>query len=216
MKKQVRKPKILIVDDAPENIRMLIEILKEDYAVVPATNGENGLVKAQMTPLPDLILLDIMMPGIDGYEVCKRLKADDKTKDIPVVFITAVSEALDNAKAFELGAMDFITKPFFPATVKARVENHITLYRTIQEMDALIRRLKEAMTQIKTLSGLIPICANCKKIRDDDGYWLQVEQYIKTHCDAEFSQSICPDCVNALYSQVQDVISKDDDKTSLM
>jgi CheY-like chemotaxis protein len=209
MNAQVSKPKVIIVDDAPENIRMLIEILKKDYATIPATSGEAGLAKALIAPLPDLILLDIMMPGIDGYEVCKRLKAIEKTKDIPVIFITAISEAMDNAKAFSLGAADYITKPFYASTIKARVKNHITLRKTILEMDLIIHQLKGALSEIKTLSGLIPICANCKKIRDDKGYWQQVEKYVKKHSNAEFSHSICPDCVSELYAEFKEVISKD-------
>ncbi len=209
MKEQVKKPKVIIIDDAPENIRMLIEILKDDYATIPATSGESGLEKAQIVPLPDLILLDIMMPGIDGYEVCKRLKAIKKTKYIPVVFISAISEVMDDAKAFDLGAADYITKPFYPVTIKARVKNHIKLRKTILGMELLVQQLKEALSEIKTLSGLIPICANCKKIRDDKGYWLQVEQYIKQHSGAEFSQSICPDCVSELYEEFQEIVSSD-------
>ena len=209
MNEPVKKPKVIIIDDAPENIRMLIEILKKDYATIPATSGEAGLAKTLIDPPPDLILLDIMMPGIDGYEVCKRLKAIEKTKDIPVVFISAISEAMDNAKAFDLGAADYITKPFYPASIKARVKHHITLRKTILEMDLIIYKLKGALNEIKTLSGLIPICANCKNIRDDKGYWQQVEQYIKKHSEAEFSHSICPDCVSELYAEFQEVISKD-------
>jgi len=209
MNEPVKKPKVIIIDDAPENIRMLIEILKKDYATIPATSGEAGLAKTLIDPPPDLILLDIMMPGIDGYEVCKRLKAIEKTKDIPVVFISAISEAMDNAKAFDLGAADYITKPFYPASIKARVKHHITLRKTILEMDLIIYKLKGALNEIKTLSGLIPICANCKKIRDDKGYWQQVEQYVKKYSGAEFSHSICPDCVGDLYAEFKEVISKD-------
>jgi len=210
MKEQDRKPKVIIIDDAPENIRMLIEILREDFATIPATSGEAGLAKAYIEPLPDLILLDIMMPGIDGYEVCKRLKAVEKTKDIPVIFISAISEAMDDAKAFDLGAADYITKPFYPAAISARVKNHIKLRKTIIEMDLLIKQLKKALSEIKTLSGLIPICANCKKIRDDKGYWQQVEQFLKEHSEAEFSHSICPDCVSELYTEFKEIITVQD------
>ncbi len=205
----ISQGKILIVDDVPTNLDLLSDYLEEaGFRVFIATNGEAALEEATQL-LPDLILLDIMMPGIDGYEVCKRLKAIEKTKDIPVVFISAVSEAMDNAKAFDLGAADYITKPFHPAAIKARVKNHITLRKTILEMDLIIYKLKGALNEIKTLSGLIPICANCKKIRDDKGYWQQVEQYVKKYSDAEFSHSICPDCVGELYAEFQEVISKD-------
>jgi diguanylate cyclase (GGDEF)-like protein len=133
------KPKILIVDDVPENIRMLMEILKQEYATIPATSGESALEKILSSPQPDLVLLDILMPVMDGYEVCRRLKENQITRDIPVIFITSVSETLDNARAFELGAMDYITKPFNPATVKARVKTHVNMRRAILELKQLYK-----------------------------------------------------------------------------
>ena len=192
MSEQVEKSKILIVDDMPENIRMLIEILKDDFATIPAKNGETALKKAQADPMPDLVLLDILMPDIDGYEVCKKLKENEATKDIPVIFITAISEAMDEAKAFTLGAVDYITKPFNPATVKARVKTHVNLSNTV-------KRLQNALTDIKKLKGLLPICSQCKKIRDDKGYWNQIEAYIQNHSEVEFSHGICPECSKKLY-----------------
>ena len=192
MSEQAEKSKILIVDDMPENIRMLIEILKADFATIPAVNGETALKKAQAEPIPDLVLLDILMPDIDGYEVCKKLKENEATKDIPVIFITAVSEAMDEAKAFTLGAVDYIAKPFNPATVKARVKTHIRLSKTV-------KKLQKALADIKRLQGLIPICSQCKKIRDDKGFWNQIEAYIQDHSEAEFSHGICPECSKKLY-----------------
>jgi diguanylate cyclase (GGDEF)-like protein len=138
------KPKILIVDDAPENIRMVIEILKQDYATIPAKTGTEALKKAMVYPLPDLILLDIIMPDLDGYEVCRHLKENEMTRDIPVIFITAISETQDNAKAFELGAVDYITKPFIAATVKARVKTHIDLRRASLKLQQLYKLALDA------------------------------------------------------------------------
>ncbi len=203
MNEPLVKPKILIVDDAAENLRVLIEILKDDYATIPATSGEAALQKAMAEPVPDLILLDILMPVMDGYEVCKRLKANEKTKDIPIICITAMSEVMDDAKAFKLGASDYIPKPFNPSTVKARVKNHIKLKNALLEQRKLIQELKEAVSRIQTLNGLLPMCANCKKIRDDKGYWNQVEQYLREHSNADFTHSICPDCVKKLYPKIQ-------------
>lgn len=188
----VKKSKILIVDDVPENIRMLMEILKDDHEIIPATSGEDALKKARVEPMPDLILLDIVMPGIDGYEVCKTLKEDEKTSNITVIFLTAISEVMDDAKAFDIGAVDFITKPFNPATVKARIKTQLKLKNTID-------KLKKALVEVKELSCLLPICASCKKIRDDKGYWNQIEKYFLDHSDITFSHSICPDCVVKLY-----------------
>ncbi len=190
-----KRPKILIVDDQPENIRMLMELLKDEYATIPATNGTAALAKAVIEPLPELILMDIMMPDIDGYEVCRKLKADPATESIPVIFISAISEAMDAAKGFELGGVDYIMKPFNPATVKARVKTHIKLNQTIRE-------LKKALSEVKTLSGLLPICAHCKKVRDDKGYWNQIEIYIDKHSDASFSHGVCPECAELLYPEL--------------
>ena len=139
MAEQEKKPKILIVDDVPENIRMLMEILKQDYATIPATSGEFALEKVVSSPLPDLVLLDLLMPVMDGYEVCRRLKENPKTRDIPVIFITSVSETRDNARAFELGAMDYITKPFNTAIVKARVKTHVNMRRAMLELQRLYK-----------------------------------------------------------------------------
>lgn len=137
MGSQVKKTKILIVDDMGENIRMLIEILKDEYATMPATSGEAALEKCRSDSPPDLILLDIVMPDMDGYEVCRQLKEHEDTKNIPVIFITGVSETLDDAKAFSLGAADYITKPFNVATVQARVKLQIRLQEATFELQRL-------------------------------------------------------------------------------
>lgn len=189
------RTRILIVDDQPENIRMLMEVLKDEYATIPATNGEAALKKALGEPPPDIILLDILMPGIDGYEVCCRLKNQAQTRDIPVIFITAISEVMDAARAFEVGAVDYVTKPFNPVTIRARIQTHVQLSRTM-------KALQDALAKVKLLSGLLPICSHCKKVRDDKGYWNQIESYIDEHSEARFSHGICPDCVKELYPKL--------------
>jgi len=183
---------ILIVDDERFNIKILTEFLHEDYKIMVAKTGEQALKALQGTNLPDLILLDIMMPGIDGYEVCRIIKQDEKTSHIPIIFVTAISEAMDAARTFEIGAVDYITKPFNPVTVKARVKTHIQLNDTMRNLEA-------AMKEVKRLNCLLPICSNCKKIRDDKGYWNQIESYIRDHLEVEFTHGICPGCSYELY-----------------
>ncbi|CAO3441644.1 diguanylate cyclase (GGDEF domain) with PAS/PAC sensor [Azospirillum argentinense] len=122
------RPKILVVDDIPSNVHVLSRILKDDNDIYFATDGSKALELAQ-SRLPDLVLLDIMMPGMDGYEVCSRLKADPITRDIPVIFISAKSEVEDETYGLEVGAIDFISKPISPPIVKARVRNHLLLKR---------------------------------------------------------------------------------------
>jgi len=124
---EAQRPSILIVDDTPENIDVLKEALKDQYSVRPAINGTTALKIANATPPPDLILLDIMMPGMDGYEVMRRLQAEPATRDIPVIFITALADMENEIKGLEAGAVDYITKPFNPPVVRTRVATHLAL-----------------------------------------------------------------------------------------
>jgi putative two-component system response regulator len=119
------EPSVLIVDDERLNIDVLVDLLKPRYRTLVATNGEQALRRASGQPAPDILLLDVMMPGMDGYEVCRRLKADPATRDIPVIFVTALSEMGDEMKGFALGAVDYITKPISPPIVEARVKAHL-------------------------------------------------------------------------------------------
>ena len=123
------KPSILVVDDTPANLTLMTGLLQDDYQVRAATSGEKALKIACSENPPDLILLDIMMPEMDGHEVCRRLKADEKTKDIPIIFLTAMSEAEDEEKGLKLGAVDYITKPVSPPIALARIYTHITMHR---------------------------------------------------------------------------------------
>jgi len=122
-----QKQTILIVDDTPDNLTLMNGLLKDDYRTKLANNGERALSVASALPPPDLILLDIMMPGIDGYEVCRRLKADARTQDIPVIFLTAKTEVEDEQQGFDVGCVDYITKPISPPIVLARVKTHLLL-----------------------------------------------------------------------------------------
>jgi putative two-component system response regulator len=124
MEDTLSKQTILIVDDAPENINMLHGILGSDFRVKFALNGEKALEIAFKNP-PDLILLDIMMPGMDGYEVCRRLKSADATKKIPIIFVTAKAESKDEKRGFQLGAVAYIKKPFKDTIVRELVKAHL-------------------------------------------------------------------------------------------
>jgi putative two-component system response regulator len=121
------RPIVLVVDDTPDNLKLMSGLLKDRYRLKVANGGERALAIARSEPLPDLILLDIMMPGIDGYEVCRRLKQEPSTRDIPVIFLTAKTDAADEEMGLQLGAVDYITKPISPPIVIARVETHLRL-----------------------------------------------------------------------------------------
>jgi phosphoserine phosphatase RsbU/P len=141
------KKTVLVVDDAPANIQVVNSILKDICRVRIATDGEKALVLAKAEPVPDLILLDVVMPGMDGYEVCTRLKADPATADIPVIFLTIQSESEDETHGFDVGAVDYIRKPFSPPVVRARVHTHLVL-RSIREK--LARQLEELREELET------------------------------------------------------------------
>ena len=151
--------RVLVVDDTPENIHILMGILEDKYDVLVAISGEKALKIAASKPSPDLILLDIMMPDMDGYEVCTKLKADQKTANIPVIFVTALTSDEDEAKGLELGAVDYITKPFNPALVRMRVENHLKLKEYSVQLEEMVReKTRELMltrdVTIETLGSL--------------------------------------------------------------
>ncbi len=137
------KSQILVVDDTTENIDILAEILCEDYEIKVALDGQRALKIAQASPQVDLLLLDVMMPEMDGYEVCRRLKADAATADIPIIFVTAKNEVKDETKGFELGAVDYITKPINPAIVKSRVRAHLALSQATKSLKKRNQELED-------------------------------------------------------------------------
>lgn len=171
---------ILIVDDEPKNVQLLGNILREQhYHVEYAMNGNEALEWVNSRNF-DLILLDIMMPGMDGYTVCREIKSKPATRHIPVIFITAKTECEDIVRGFDVGGADYITKPFKVPELLARVRTHV---------------------EMKILRGLLPICANCKDVRDDKGIWNRIETYIQEHSTALFSHSLCPKCMQELYGE---------------
>ncbi len=169
---------ILLAEDDASNVRFLRMVLEESgYNLIVAENGNKAL-EITKNEKPDLILLDIMMPEMDGFEVCRNLKASPGTIGIPVIFLTARTNTEDIVKGFEVGGVDYVTKPFSAHELLARIRTHI---------------------EMRVLKGLIPICASCKKIRDDEGYWDQIDEYLRKHSDIEFSHGLCLDCMDRLY-----------------
>ena len=193
---------ILVIDDQPANLKVLLSCLKQyNFEVRIAENGERALLVLD-TYQPDIILLDVMMPGMDGFETCRLIKANKATAGIPVIFMTALDSVEDKIAGFEAGGVDYITKPFQQVEVLARVNSHITLSK--QKLE-----LEQALAEVKKLSGILPICAHCKKIRDDKGYWQQVEAYINKHSEAQFSHGICPQCYEKEMKKLEERFRKD-------
>jgi sigma-B regulation protein RsbU (phosphoserine phosphatase) len=136
---------VLLVDDEPANIQIVNSILRDTYKTRIATNGAKALELANQSPAPDLILLDVMMPEMDGYEVCSRLKLADHTRDIPVIFLTGQTDSQDETKGFEVGAVDYIHKPFSPAVVQARVRTHLVLRGMREELASQLQTIQREL-----------------------------------------------------------------------
>ncbi len=173
-----KKKLILIVDDNPENIKVLGNLLKNNGYEVGASSDSNKAFEFIKNEIPDLILLDVMMPGMNGYEVCGELKCNVETRHIPVIFLTAKTSTEDIVKGFKVGGVDYVSKPFNSDELLARVMTHI---------------------EIKTLRALLPICASCKSIRNDEGYWQSVEAYFEGQNIAEFTHTVCDKCAEKIY-----------------
>ncbi len=166
--KMNKKNTILIVDDTPENIDIMDGLLRSDYKIKVATNGKMAVKIVETTEPPDLILLDIMMPEMDGYEACQQIKMNSKSKDVPIIFITARTSIDDVVKGFELGAIDYVTKPFNPPELLARVKTHISLkesYRIISQKNQEQKELLHVMCHdlanpISFIKGIIDLAKN--------------------------------------------------------
>jgi serine phosphatase RsbU (regulator of sigma subunit) len=152
-----QKKTVLLVDDAPANIQAVNSILKDIYKIRIATNGAKALELVKVAPSPDLVLLDVSMPGMDGYEVCTRLKADPETRDVPVIFLTGQTEIEDETHGFDVGAVDYIHKPFSPAVMKARVHTHLVLRGIRQQLaQQLLAIQKELETARQIQLSILP------------------------------------------------------------
>jgi two-component system response regulator VanR len=256
---------ILIVEDSPTQTKMLRFILEENgYRVDSANNGIKALECVRQRK-PNLIITDIIMPAMDGFDLCKSLKSDPALKSIPVMLLTSLSDPQDVIKGLQAGADNFLTKPYedtylisriqyifanyelrknkpptadievvfegqkyiinsdrmqivdlllstYDNAVQKNIELHkahaelLEIHRQVEQKNIQLEKynhdLQQAIAEVKTLSGLLPICANCKKIRDDKGYWGQIESYMEKRTGVEFTHGICPDCAKKFFPNV--------------
>lgn len=146
---------ILVVDDVPSNITILVELLRSEHTIKVATFGEKALLLAFGDSPPDLILLDVAMPGMDGFEVCSKLKEFEETRRIPIIFVTAMDDHVNEEKGFKLGAVDYITKPYQPAVVKARVRLHLRLALHQRLLELLVERSGRDLVLLPSELGML-------------------------------------------------------------
>jgi two-component system response regulator VanR len=242
-----RRMTILIVEDSVTQAQKLQFILEEEHFAVHVVENGKKAFEYMETEIPTIIISDVLMPEMNGFELCAQVKKDSRFKNIPVILLTTLSDPQDIIKGLENGADNFITKPYERDYLLSRIEYILSNQKLRQdvrrrtsemgleiffsgrkyfitsekmqivdlllstyeaviqkniELERLNKELKTANDNIRILKGLIPICANCKKVRNDDGFWEQVEVYIREHSEADFSHSICPTCLEELYPDI--------------
>jgi DNA-binding response OmpR family regulator len=194
--------RVLVVDDYAGNVFLSTTLLREaGYEALEATTGKECL-DAVHTHHPDLILLDVMLPDMSGIEICRQIKSDTTLRNIFVILVSGIQVSSEHqADGLDIGADGYITRPISNKEFLARVQAGERIKRAEdalrekeRQQQALISQLQEALAEIKTLKGCIPICAWCKKIRNDEGSWDQLEAYISKNTEASFSHGLCPDC----------------------
>mgnify|MGYP001309711541 CR=1 FL=1 len=192
--------RILIAEDDLTSRTMLAAVLqKNGHDVVETVNGEEAWEALRKSDAPRLAILDWMMPVMDGVEVVRRLRAETTGPQPYILMLTAKGTKEDIVAALDTGANDYLVKPFHPIELRARVEVGRRLVDMQDQLTEQVKELRKALEDIKTLQGILPICMHCKKIRNDKGYWEQVESYISEHSAALFSHSICPECMKQQY-----------------
>ena len=192
--------KILIAEDDNISRRILSNFLnKWDFKVIETSDGNQAWEAMQVEDSPKLAVLDWMMPFIDGVELCRKIRGEEKLKSMYVILLTALERKENVIEGLDAGANDYVTKPFDKDELHARIKVGQRVIELQDELDAKVKELQEALSQVKTLSGFIPICCHCKKVRDDKEYWHKVENYIEDRSTAQFSHSICPECMEKYY-----------------
>jgi len=189
--------KVLVAEDNAVSRRVLEAALRTwGYDVTAVADGAHAWEALQAEDAAHLVILDWMMPRMDGLEVCRRIRESSRGVPTYIILLTARGEREDMVCGLEAGADDYVTKPFDHKELRARVQVGARVVRLQRALSERVCQLEEALTRVKQLQGLLPICSYCKKIRNDRNYWEQVEAYITEHSEAQFSHGICPDCYN--------------------
>jgi CheY-like chemotaxis protein len=201
------KVNILLVDDDKIYLEAIRSLLSElGHNVVLAGSGTECLRCVEQMDFA-VAVMDVSMPGMDGFETARRIYENPRIKDISIIFFTAIAkESIKVFEGFAMGAVDYLFKPCIPEILIAKVNIFVQLYqqkkalqRINSELEQKVAELTGALKQIKTLQGMLPICANCKKIRCGKNTWQPIESYIQEHSGADFTHTICPECTARLY-----------------
>ena len=193
----------LVADDDRVTAEILSRTLKRwEFDVAVVSNGAEAWDHLRTTAAPTLAILDWMMPEMDGPEVCRRVRAELPLANMYLMLLTARESRGDLVTGLNAGADDYVTKPFDPEELRARVQVGVRILTLQKNLAERVEELQAALSSVKQLRGLLPICSYCKRIRGDDQYWQQLEGYIAEHSDAQFSHGICPTCYAAVSAEL--------------
>jgi sigma-B regulation protein RsbU (phosphoserine phosphatase) len=201
--------RILVAEDDPITQRLLQSTLARlGWDVITAPDGLEAwrlLETLEGKDAPELVLLDWMMPGLDGIEICRKLRTTRGFELMYIILLTSRSGKEDLAMGLAAGANDYITKPFHPAELESRVRVGQRVVKLQTSLAARIKELEAALSEVKQLQGLLPICSYCKKVRNEANYWQQVEAYITSTSDVQLTHSVCPSCMERVMREIEEV-----------
>ena len=194
--------RILIAEDDPVSRRVLqVALEKNGYDVIVTQNGSEAYTVLSRPDAPQLAILDWMMPELDGVDVCRKIREIKRSSYTYILLLTTKGDKEDVVTGLDAGADDYIKKPCNPKELLSRVRVGIRMIDLQNSLKEHVQKLEEASTQVQQLQGLLPICCYCKKIRNGDNYWQQVEKYISEYTEVEFSHGICPECYKSIIEE---------------
>lgn len=201
--------KMLVAEDDLTSRTMLSAILrKQGYEVLEAVDGRQALKALKESDAPDVVVMDWMMPGLTGLEVVKKVRSRQAEPPPYIIMLTSRSDKSDIVEALEAGANDYLIKPFDTNELLARIKVGVRMVDLQARLSEKIDELQQALREVKTLRGLLPICSYCKKVRDDNGFWHQVEVYVRKHSEASFTHGMCPECTKRVLAEIENDIAQ--------
>jgi DNA-binding response OmpR family regulator len=203
--------RILVADDDPVQRAVAAKALNGwGYAPTLVHDGTEAMEILASEPEPLVALLDWMMPGLQGVEICRRVRARPAAGPRYLILLTSRDHADDIVEGLRAGADDYVRKPFHPAELRARLTNGVRLLALQERLEDRVRKLERALEDVRRLRKLLPICSYCKRVRNDQNYWTQVEAYLGEHLDLRFSHGICPSCYDGVVKEELDKLTPDE------
>jgi DNA-binding response OmpR family regulator len=198
--------RVLVADDDPSTATMVAAVLTQwKLGVQIASDGASAWERLRAAPPPEMAILDWMMPGVTGPDLCRRIRRDPALAHVHVILLTARNSRHDIVAGLDAGADDYLVKPYDVEELRARVHAGVRVATLQRRLAERVDELQQALAEVKRLTGLLPICSYCKRIRSDDDYWVQLESYLATHTDAQFTHGVCPQCFEAVRSQIETI-----------